>query len=556
MALKTLQNFYKATVSTAWAAGTGNRYVSVLPTPTSGTVVINSSNISKREIVDYSAIGTDAGGNYLTLSARGIGGTTNQTHAVGESVRMNLTAEMYTAVQTELDLKLDDSQLDTDGTLAVNSDTKIASQKATKTYADAITTNVTTLNAQNVKLTGDQTISSGIKTFVVSPIVPTPTTSTQAASKGYADGLAIAGSPNSSTTVKGIGQVSVAPASPTTPIFVGDNDPRVPTQAENDALAGTGIPSSSNKYVTYDTFISSYLTGSNGSDGNVTISTPTTLTRDMYYDNLTVNSTLTTDGWIIYVKGTINGTGSIIYGFNNNGGNAINTNGSLFGQGGQGNIGKRLPSLSGGNGGSGSLNGNQPGPGQEGTSSTSGIGKNGGNSGNAGNNGASPAFPQNSTGGNISVIKKFGIFSFNTFNMLDTLINGSFTNYLGGAGGAGGAGGSYNGNIGQIANGGGGGGGGGVIFISANNFSGSFSLIANGGNGGNGSSVGSPYNITGGGGGGGGGGAVVILYNTKTWTGVYNVFGGLAGAHSGIGTAPQNGQDGNVYEIEIKTLTR
>jgi hypothetical protein len=44
-----------------------------------------------------------------------------------------------TATQTALDLKLDDSQLDTDGTLAADSDTKIATQKATKTYADTKT---------------------------------------------------------------------------------------------------------------------------------------------------------------------------------------------------------------------------------------------------------------------------------------------------------------------------------------------------------------------------------------------------------------------------------
>ena len=56
---------------------------------------------------------------------------------------------------------------------------------------------------------------------------------------------------DASTTVKGIGEVSVAPASPTTPIFVGDNDPRVPTQNENDALTGTSgtAVSSSNKLV-------------------------------------------------------------------------------------------------------------------------------------------------------------------------------------------------------------------------------------------------------------------------------------------------------------------
>lgn len=45
--------------------------------------------------------------------------------------------------------------------------------------------------------------------------------------KEYIDGIAIAGSPDSTTNVKGIGKVSVAPADPNTPIFVGDNDPRI-----------------------------------------------------------------------------------------------------------------------------------------------------------------------------------------------------------------------------------------------------------------------------------------------------------------------------------------
>lgn len=73
----------------------------------------------------------------------------------------------------------------------------------------------------------------------------------QLATKQYADGLAIAGAPDSSTVTKGIGRVSVAPVSAATPIFVGDNDPRVPSQDENNALAGTfGTPSSTNRYVT------------------------------------------------------------------------------------------------------------------------------------------------------------------------------------------------------------------------------------------------------------------------------------------------------------------
>lgn len=57
--------------------------------------------------------------------------------------------------------------------------------------------------------------------------------------KVYADALAIAGSPDSSTSTKGIGRVSVAPVAPATPIFVGDNDPRVPTTGEKAFLSAT-----------------------------------------------------------------------------------------------------------------------------------------------------------------------------------------------------------------------------------------------------------------------------------------------------------------------------
>ena len=67
----------------------------------------------------------------------------------------------------------------------------------------------------------------------------------------YVNGVAIAGAPDAGALVKGIAFASVAPASPTNPIFVGDNDPRVPTQNENNAMVGTSgtAPSSSNKFV-------------------------------------------------------------------------------------------------------------------------------------------------------------------------------------------------------------------------------------------------------------------------------------------------------------------
>lgn len=87
-----------------------------------------------------------------------------------------------------------------------------------------------------------------------------PTLDEQLATKKYVDDIAIAGAPDASTTVKGIGKTSVAPVSPTNPVFVGDNDPRVPTVAQvgyipssgqKDALAGTvGAPSAANPYIT------------------------------------------------------------------------------------------------------------------------------------------------------------------------------------------------------------------------------------------------------------------------------------------------------------------
>ncbi|WP_210328389.1 head fiber protein [Mesorhizobium caraganae] len=65
-------------------------------------------------------------------------------------------------------------------------------QASTKGYVDG-------LDAANVKLTGAQTVA-GIKTFSSSPIVPTPTTATQAATMGYVDGRTA----NATTGARGV----------------------------------------------------------------------------------------------------------------------------------------------------------------------------------------------------------------------------------------------------------------------------------------------------------------------------------------------------------------
>lgn len=54
-----------------------------------------------------------------------------------------------------------------------------------------------------VHLSGTETLN-GIKTFSTSPVVPTPTTSNQAANKSYVDALASSGAPDASPTTNGL----------------------------------------------------------------------------------------------------------------------------------------------------------------------------------------------------------------------------------------------------------------------------------------------------------------------------------------------------------------
>lgn len=90
-----LQNFYKQTLLLDWTIGTGNFYVSAKPTISAGWLVISPNNSTIREIVKYTATGTDASGDYVTVSQRGVGGTTEQIHSIGEPIRMNITAEYW-----------------------------------------------------------------------------------------------------------------------------------------------------------------------------------------------------------------------------------------------------------------------------------------------------------------------------------------------------------------------------------------------------------------------------------------------------------------------------
>lgn len=93
MAITPVENFYKETIAQDWPVGTGDFSVSVKPTVTAGRLVISPSSSTLREIVKYTAVGTNEAGDFVTVSERGIGGTTEQTHVIGETVRNNVTAE-------------------------------------------------------------------------------------------------------------------------------------------------------------------------------------------------------------------------------------------------------------------------------------------------------------------------------------------------------------------------------------------------------------------------------------------------------------------------------
>ena len=110
----------------------------------------------------------------------------------------------------------------------------------------------------------------------------------QLAVKQYVDA---GGNVNASTTAKGIVEEA--------------------TLAE--AQAGTEVGATGARLFVSPSSLTEVITGNfgDGSDGDVTISTPTTLTRDMYYDNLVVTDTLTTNGYRIFVKDTISGAGTI-----------------------------------------------------------------------------------------------------------------------------------------------------------------------------------------------------------------------------------------------------
>lgn len=340
-----------------------------------------------------------------------------------------------------------------------------------------------------------------------------------------------------------------------------------------------------------------------GEDGNVTISSNTTLTQDKFYNNLTINSgfTLTTAGYRVFVKGTltINSTGKIAWNGNNGtAGQSISGENPTGGTGGAGGSALTTASLAGsvagragGNGGAGGNNGfGQAGvDGGTGTaggavvksfrSSFTSTSANGGAGGTGWKDGNPTFFAAGAAGvagaagalTSASVIRPYcALFGVQMFDMAPGATAAALT-YNAGCGGAGGGGGgasSYRTGNGELNGGGGGGGGGsgsggGTIVIAARTIVNNGSIEAVGGNGGNGGTGGdgqdntapSPNEIYGGAGGGGGGGGaggpggvIVLIYSSISGSGTTSVAAGASGTGGAGGTggasALANGANG------------
>lgn len=328
-----------------------------------------------------------------------------------------------------------------------------------------------------------------------------------------------------------------------------------------------------------------------GTDGDVTISSNTTLTSDMYYDNLTIdtNSVLNTGGYRIFVINVLTvESGSSISRAGNDGSNGSAGNGTA-GAGGAGGAGGTALAAgyypacedgkAGGAGGTSKI-GTQ---GDNGTAGTSGDavsnsvadnGSVGAVGGDGGDGSGSHGVGTGGTAGGAGVATATTTMPRNYTNAnlwIDFSTIGSLTQYecaggAGGSGGGGGASGEFDGSLsargGNSGGGAGSGSAGGIVGIFARIIAnaGSITVIGgNGGDGGNGDDGESGNNNTEGGGGGAGaggssgsGGALILCYNKYSGAGTLIYTGGVVGsggtggsASGGTATNGDNGANGN-----------
>lgn len=253
-----------------------------------------------------------------------------------------------------------------------------------------------------------------------------------------------------------------------------------------------------------------------GSDGDVVISTDTTLTADMQYHNLTVATgvTVSADGFIVRVAGTLTLDGTATLRCRG----AAGQNGNAGASGRNGGAGGAAASL--GGGGKGGKGGNA------GAAGENGVAGDAGGSGGTGGNG-----PGGAGGG--SSLSSAALVHWARAMLGQAWLRPNLASLVKGGSGGGGAGSS------ATQGGPGGGGGGGVLLVCARHVAGTGRIRVPGGNGGD---AGTSTDVGGGGGGGGGFALVITSDLSSSWS--ITAGGGTGGTPSGTGTAGTDGANG------------
>lgn len=308
------------------------------------------------------------------------------------------------------------------------------------------------------------------------------------------------------------------------------------------------------------------------SDGNVTVASGvTTLNRDMFYNNLTINGTgsIKTNGYRVFVCNTLDlsaaPASSLVFSGTIGNAGVGQTQGTGVTGTGPGNIGGVPASGAGGAGGAIATNGN---PGT--ASSPIGTYSNGGGvTQNSGNGGNAPSGGPNGGAGTVTATEPYAGAAYPLSPSGMVMTGATFNLPNGGLSGSGGGGGSGGGAA--VGGGGGSGGtGGGVMAIAANVIARGSNATANiitvrGGTGGAGG-IGGSNSGGGGGGSGAGGGWLILSYNTLTGSSIAKAIeltagsGGTGGNGAGTGIGGNGGGSGNsgiahVFNITTGVLT-
>jgi len=324
-----VQNYYTPTITAFTGALWDATFtLSVAPTYSYGYIVLAADNINLREIVYYH----DKVGNTISVRAenRGLGGTTPKQHGTKETCAMKDVAEIFNFFSDNisqcfniekiggLTIKVWWGTVFYNGVQVTVADTNLTLADNTTNYVKySFPTNTISFDASNtgnikaiISTLGGVITSITYKvakeSFIDFTVAITGALPPQAGNAGkflQTDSANVSWQsvvvPSASTTVAGSVEI------PTTP--------EVRALTAN-GWTGAPLPISAQQMVSYYSFW-------DASDGDVTISVNSTLSRDMYYNNLTVNTGVTLDpsGYAIYVAWTLTltGTAKIIRNGNN-----------------------------------------------------------------------------------------------------------------------------------------------------------------------------------------------------------------------------------------------